>query len=325
MSVPPPATAPATLVALDEAPPPALAAALGRFEERFRYPLGPGASFRIDHGTDYTRFFRAIGEAGCFAVAREGRVLGTIGAAARRVLLPDGRSVGALYVGDLKVGPSPARGRTLLRLARAVAAWAGSRGATAAFSVVMDGTDATPDAYTGRLGLPRFDPLGSVVVLHTTTRAASGGGGRAADDGGEACHARLARGRCALPVGRPALRSEDRPRWLVTSDRRACGLLEDTRRAKRLYAADGAELPGAHLSAFAYADGHAAAALLRLARAEAARRGTPALFAAVPAGDAPVLARALERDGEHVLAAPATVYGTGLPAGATWHVNTAEI
>ncbi len=72
-----------------EAPAPgALAAALETFERQFVYPLGPGRSFRISHGRDYARFFRAIGlERGVSFVAEEdtGEVLGTLGVALRPV------------------------------------------------------------------------------------------------------------------------------------------------------------------------------------------------------------------------------------------------
>ena len=60
-----------------------LALALARFEEQFTYPLGPGRSFRISHGDDYPRFFRAMGEVACFVAERDGVVLGVLGAALR--------------------------------------------------------------------------------------------------------------------------------------------------------------------------------------------------------------------------------------------------
>ena len=58
--------------ALSAPPPTALARALDRFEGQFRYPLGPGRSFRISHGDDYPRFFRAMGEGACFVAERDG-------------------------------------------------------------------------------------------------------------------------------------------------------------------------------------------------------------------------------------------------------------
>lgn len=67
-----------------------LAAALARFETQFTYPLGPGRSFRVSHGDDNVRFFRALGEARCFVAEREQRVLGVLGAALRPLMFPGG-------------------------------------------------------------------------------------------------------------------------------------------------------------------------------------------------------------------------------------------
>ena len=62
-----------------EAPPAReLADALAAFEAQFRYPLGPGRTFRISHGEDYARFFRAMGDGVSFVAMREGEVAGTL-------------------------------------------------------------------------------------------------------------------------------------------------------------------------------------------------------------------------------------------------------
>ena len=87
--------------ALTAAPGPEHAAALARFEEQFTYPLGPGRSFRISHGNDYPRFFRAVGDAVCFVAERDGEVLGVLGLAVTRVCAGDGTEVPTIYLGDL--------------------------------------------------------------------------------------------------------------------------------------------------------------------------------------------------------------------------------
>jgi hypothetical protein len=304
--------------------PPELALALGRFEEQFRYPLGPGRSFRIEHGEDYPRFFRAMGEGACFVAEAEGSILGVIGAALRRLALPGGDERPVLYLGDLKIAPPARASRALLRLAGAVRQWVGTR-AEAAFAVVMDGTTATPIHYTGRVGLPQFFELGKVINLRLPT---SGAAAELEDwvtneELGGDCYRRLCAGRYACPGGHPAERSETEPLWLMEPEGRACGRLEDTRRAKRLIADDGVEMLSAHLSCFAYQDPSAGIKLLRVALGHAARRGLPALFVAVAAPDAADFCRPLE--GTAVVLAPATVYGTGLEAGPLWNINTAEI
>jgi hypothetical protein len=113
------------------------------------------------------------------------------------------------------------------------------------------------------------------------------------------------------------------PLWLMEPGGRACGRLEDTHRAKRLIADDGQELRSAHLSCFAYNDVRAGVELLRLALRHAARRGLPALFVAVAPADAEDICRPLGETGP--VLAPATIFGTGLPAGPAWTINTAEI
>jgi hypothetical protein len=310
---------------LDGPPDPKLARALAEFEQQFTYPLGPGRSFRISHGEDYPRFFRAIGLAGCFVAERGGQVLGTLGIAIRSLLLPDGGARPAAYLGDLKVLPAARGGLTLVRLAQAARTWAAPK-AEAAFSVVMDGTRATPPAYTGRLGIPAFQKLGAIVVYRITVADASEvheGPFLTSAALGEECYRRWGRGCYAGPAGTPAERSQMQPIWLMHPEGTACGLLEDTRRAKRLIADDGVEMTSAHLSNFAFrtiADG---AAVLAIARALAGRQGFPALFVAQRGALGPDTLGALA--GGDVVAAPATIYGAELPPGPEWIVNTSEI
>ena len=313
-----------TVHRLHASPSPALAKALDRFEEQFRYPLGPGRFFRIVHGEDYPRFFRAIGEGSCFVEERAEEVLGVIGVALRRLALPNGEQRSVVYLGDLKIDPAARRGKTLPRLAVAVKLWVGER-AEAALSVVMDGTPVPPTRYTGRLGIPHFTEVGKIVVLRLPTAgvdAAPGEDWVTTDERGSACYLRLSTDRYACPGGYPAERSAMEPLWLMEPDGKACGRLEDTLRAKRLIADDGAEMRSAHLSCFAYQDLRAGVRLVRLALWHAAGRGLPAMFVSVAAPEAEQFCRSL---GMEAVLAPATIYGTGLPPGPLWNINTAEI
>lgn len=310
---------------LHSTPPPRLAAALSRFEEQFHYPLGPARSFRICHGDDYPRFFRAIGEAACFVAEREGRVLGVLGAALRTVVLPNGAGRRAVYLGDLKIDESCRGGRVLPQLAEAARRWADGR-ADGAFAVVMDGTRVTPSRYTGRLGMPLLEELAKVHVLRIETAgfdAFVADAWQASAEQCDACYLRLSLGRHACPGGNTGERSAMAPLPVVAPDGRACARLEDTSRAKRLIADDGTEMSSAHLSSFAYRDARAAADLLKRCLAHAAARGMPALFLSVPAQDGEEILRYLGR--ARVVTAPATVYGTGLGTGHLWNINTAEI
>jgi hypothetical protein len=308
---------------LTAAPDPELAGALARFEEQFTYPLGPGRSFRISHGADYPRFFRAIGDAVCFVAERKGEVLGALGLAATRVRA-HGTDQPAIYLGDLKVAPAARGGRVLMRLAEAGAEWCRRR-AVCGFGVVMDGTRLTPDRYTGRLGIPGFNEVAKIAVLRLPFLGPSSDElNWVAEPGiGSAHFNRLAPHRVCTTGGDPAERSETPPLWLVAPDGSACGRFEDTRRAKRLIADDGREMIAAHLSCLGYANHDSLVDLLRIARGVASARGFPALFAAVPAeeGDA-VLAHVREQG---TVVAPATVFASGFTAGQEWTINTAEI
>ena len=225
----------------------------------------------------------------------------------------------AVYLGDLKIAPAARGGRVLVRLAGAMAAWAGGKADTG-FGVVMAGTPVTPDRYTGRLGLPAFRELARVAILRLPTGDAAGSADEIVAADGEAMYRRLAAGQYAAAGGDPAERSETPPVRLALPDGSACGRLEDTRRAKRLISDDGGEMVSAHLSCFGYADTAAGLRLLAAARVRAAALGFPALFVAVPDADAAPFAAV-----PGVVVAPAVVYGTGLDAGVSWAVNTAEV
>lgn len=307
--------------ALTTAPGPDLAAALARFEEQFTYPLGPGRSFRISHGSDYPRFFRAVGDAVCFVAERKGEVLGVLCLAVTQVYTPDD-AVPAIYLGDLKVTPAARGGRVLVRMAEAANAWCRGR-AERGFGVVMDGTPVTPDRYTGRLGIPQFHKAAQIAILRLPAGAVPGENWETTAARGAECFARLAGARAHTNGGNPAERSETAPLWLVAPDGSACGRFEDTRRAKRLITNDGSEMLSAHLSCIGYASHAALARLLKGACGVAAIRGFPALFVAVPLEEANEVLAHLNEPG--VVVAPATVFASGFEPNQPWAINTAEI
>jgi hypothetical protein len=314
-----------TISELSEAPSPELADALARFEECFRYPLGEGRSFRITHGSDYPRFFRAMGEGICFVAERQGKVLGVMGAALRRIGLPGGGERSVVYLGDVKIDPAARGGRTLLRLAQAAMTWASDR-TDAAYCVVMDGTAAIPTRYTGRLGIPRFSELGKIMILRLPAsefEVTDDHNWLTTEKHGANCFVRLSADGYACLGGDPVERSATEPVWLMDPDGRACGRLEDTLLAKRLFTNDGSEMRSAHLSSFAYEGVVAGLALLRVALRFAASLGFTKLFTSVPAPDVPAWKEQL-KDMEVVLA-PATIFGTGLDAFHSWNVNSTEI
>ena len=228
-------------------------------------------------------------------------------------------------MGDLKLAPS-ARGGVVLRLLARTAETQLRPRTDTAFSIVMDGTHVTPETYTGRAGLPSFRAVGKVMVFRIPTSSAD------ANDravslttpiDGIACYRRLSARSLPLLRRRSSRRSQTPPQWLCSRDASACGLLEDTRRGKRLIADDGQEMRGAHLSHFAFRRVEEAFALLAVARRLAEQHGFPAIFVAVAERDAAALREAVA--GWNPVVAPATVYAAGLDAGGDWNINSSEI
>jgi hypothetical protein len=249
------------ILTLHEAPRAALSRALARFEARFSYPLGTELRFRIAHAPDYPLFWRSLGEAAAFVAEQDGRVVGTLGAAIRRLESPGGRRAPIAYLGDLKLAPEARAGLARPRLMAAAWQWAKDR-ARAAYAVVMDATASTPADYTGRAGLPALRKLSEIVIWRLDAPGVHGAvvpppieTGRglaepgvhgaaarrrlsqpgpdrrffAPDTPARACHRQLSRGVYWAAGGSPGERSELLPCWLLAPDAAACGRLEDTR------------------------------------------------------------------------------------------------
>lgn len=326
---------------LEHAPDSGLAAALARFEAEFTYPLAEGRRFRISHGDDYPRFFRSLGRAACFIDERHDGIGGVISTAVRAAMLPDGSTRRVLYVGDVKVRRDIRGGLTLLALGAAVREWASPQ-VDAALGVVMGGTHPTPDRYTGRFDIPRFDEIGRVAIFRIPTADAARAGAAAAptltggrslrsraeqwcvdDARGVAAFAELSRDACSFDHGDPALRSEQAPSWLVDPSGGACGRLEDTRRAKQLFEDDGREMRSAHLGCFAFREPFSAIELVHAACGLAHARSVPALFVSVPHEHAGTIHSAFTPLG--AVMNSAAVFGAGLPSGGRWLISTSEV
>lgn len=296
------------------------------FERQFRYPLGEHQSFRISHGEDYSRFYRAIGEATCFAAEHRGEVVGVLSTAIRQLLLPWGNREEVVYVGDLKVAPSGVSGFALFQLMAAT--WEFYKGTQArGFGVMMDGTKVEPDRYTGRLGLPKFITLGKVVVLRIPANPQTDADPEVQIEScGETrqnVFKKLSVQRFGTIGGNAELRSRFEPVALSLTHPVACGVLEDTLKAKQLNSTDRSELLSSHVSRFAYSTPAAGARLIRTALSITRDRGLPALFTAVPPHDVDNLMQELQL--KDTTLAPATIFGTGLDSGFSWNMNTSEI
>jgi len=189
----------------------------------------------------------------------------------------------------------------------------------------MGGTSLSPQAYTGRAGIPDFKELGRLTIFRVSGSRESNVEKERMSmtrEAGLECYRRLSHGRYASPVNAAAERSEMTPIWLMAPDASACGMLEDTRKAKRLISDDGSEMLSAHLSCFAYRDAVAGGRLIGAALSHTSHLGFPALFVSVPEKHTQEIQAALSQFAVHL--APATVYGTGLEPGC-WNINTSEI
>ena len=315
-----------TIHELTERPSQHLAQALSAFESIFTYPLGPNQTFRISHDPDYTRFLRSIGRSACFIAERHGSVLGTLGVAIRHLLNPDGEESLVAYFCDLKVANQATKGRVVWRLFQTAQSWLNNQ-SRCGFCIVMDGTDKTPDSYTDRLGFETFQPVSKVYIcripVHEANVSLNSMNMIVAESEGLAIYSHLSHGRFATPIRSSGGRSELKPTWLATPDQSACGMLEDTRQAKRLFLSQGEELLSAHLSCFAYGSVNAGAKLLKKALAHCAIHEAPAMFVAVPEVELDSFYEMLKVP--NILLAPATIYAHGLVSGKSWNINTAEV
>jgi hypothetical protein len=309
---------------LDAMPEQGLATALAKFESEFHYPLGKDRWFSISHGDDYTRFFRAIGEARCFVAEHEGKVTGVISVAHCHLRQPGGAVMEAAYFSDLKVS-SPGSGRTLLRLLQDSVDWARRTPTTPGYSIVMDGTARNPTSYTGRLGIPKYVELGKLMILRIPCDSFVGEFDLIETSLADVqdCFRSLTPNRFATSDGNPAIRSLMKATCLILRNGAACCVLEDTRRCKLLYRDDGTEMISAHLSCFGYRSENHAVSLLASAAIRCHEMGIPAMFVALPLSDSDAVLKLLPQDG--IVKAPATVFGFGLPSGLDWSVNTSEI
>jgi hypothetical protein len=302
----------------------AIGSALARFEREFTYPLGAHARFRISHGEDYLPFFRAMGEPDLTLMESQGEILGCLARVRRRLSLDGKAAIDAHYLCDLKLR-SASRGtitlpRLILETKRVIESSASQR----CYCIVMGGTGKLPTDYTGRLGVPRFEKLGDIVILRLESHAAENPSCRiVTSEAFDAVSLDLPRtGYSALTVDRSS-RSVIEPMHVVAGNGNACGIIEDTRKGKRLFMEDDSEMISGHLSRISFASTGAAVSLLSDAVSVAREAGLPALFAAIPASKADAILPELRS--LHVSVAPASIYGHALEAGHEWWIDTAEI
>ena len=304
---------------------------LQQFEQQFDYPLTDTRRFRIEHSLDYERFFAAMGDSVTVVVENEGKILGVLSAAIRMLHLSNNQSENWLYIGDVKIERS-ARGRHVLkRLFIATRTWVGDR-CTKGYSVVMDGTGVTPRMYTGRLGIPEFRAVQSVKLLAFSTQGFKQHRGDTAIVRTSEDPRSFAKIMEATKTQGPAprwsnenlsIRSRLNPVWFTTPSTGCIGLLEDTRRAKRLYDSDSDELLYAHLSNVQYESIEDLVPIVVEAGRAAYTCGCTTLLLAVPSSECHILTNALTPTQYDVFSS--TVYATENTKGYELPISSSEI
>jgi hypothetical protein len=189
----------------------------------------------------------------------------------------------------------------------------------------MAGTSSEPAVYTGRLGIPDFTAVGEIAVLRFLT-AASRAPSKVIDapsDQFAATEERLRATGVQPAAGDSTLRSLIAVERFCHVNETACGLLEDTRRGKRLIQASGEEIVSSHQARLSWSDLTAAGDVLKHALNRSFELGFPAMFCSMPLAAWAQLRPVLQ--GLEYQQTSATVYGYHVPDDLNWWIDTSEI
>jgi hypothetical protein len=126
-------------------------------------PMAGAISIRIDREPDFFALLRLRGETKIFVAVRGSQLIGCISAALRTAYVM-GAPETVAYVGDMKINPQFSGGPTALRLIQSLEAYLRSMGIDLCFSVVAEGNCRALPLFEGRLGTPRWAPLGRFLV-----------------------------------------------------------------------------------------------------------------------------------------------------------------
>lgn len=302
---------------------------LRSFEKQFWYPLGALREFRIAHPSLYTDFFSSMGDAYCFVALREDEVVGVLSSVIRTLESPQGKTSQVAYVADVKI-IKELQGSTLLyRLARTAILWLRPQ-ISSAYSVVMDGTSVTPKQYTGRVGVPQFSWSGRVHLLSLSTKTVFSWDSDVLkvplEQGAKFTGTESSRSLTDVPTWttiEPLLRAQTQPVWFIDQNTGASALLEDTRRAKRLYDRQECEYRYAHLTYASYRKPEDVLQLLPDACARSESLGFSHVFVTVPDFHLEAVQRKLANIAHDTYSA--SIYGVSLVDDFPYLVHSSEI
>ena len=287
---------------------------LARFEQEFRYPLGKHSNFRISHGSDYSLFFRAMGKHNTlFSKNKTGAINASVSIIKRRLLYAH-RKLQSYYIADLKIRKQASPFTLYKLLSQGLQEFPNVR-ESPLYSIVMQGSPSTPDQYSGRLGLPKLTKLSEIAIfrmpVEPSIQKTKGTLISTIPD--------LQMNGITTSCHGSALRSQQKLRSLTLEDKSATCLLEDTRRAKKLFDQNDKEIISGHLSSLRYKTPNRAIELIR--RLTEQDLAYPAFFFSVPIQDVEKFSKSLPQASLSL----ASIYGRQLPMNQAWYINTAEI
>jgi predicted N-acetyltransferase YhbS len=126
-------------------------------------PMAGAISLRIDREPDFFALLRLRGRNKVFVATRGQEVVGCISVALRTAYI-SGVPETIAYIGDMKVHPSFSGSLVAVRLIKALVADMRLAGIDVGFCVAADGNHRVMPLFEGRLGMPRWFPLGRFLV-----------------------------------------------------------------------------------------------------------------------------------------------------------------
>lgn len=290
------------------------------FEAQFKYPLNDDVYFRIDHGTVYDNFYRAMGESTLIVAHNEQGIQGTFCASRRQAFTKSKFVEPVVYLGDLKVAKRYQKSRVSFKLMHKMLSR--FEGYTNGLAVVMKGTKVTPDHYSGRMQLPQFYKQDKRYILQINALNYN--------SNHQDCLASQTDGlnrfqtlceKYYFKSSNVMLRSLCPPQWLMSDE--ACGMLEDTFVAKRLFYGSGKEIKITHLSYFAFKSVENAYEVILSALNITQIQGANAMFVALDDKEYMLLKPILDNLDYQI--SEADIYTTKSLQDINIHINTSEI
>ncbi len=126
-------------------------------------PMAGAISLRIDRDPDFFALLRLRGKSKVFIAAQGRQIIASISGTVRTAYV-SGISETIAYIGDMKVHPTFSGSLVALRLIRALESDLRLAGIDVCFCVAADGNHHVMPLLEGRLGTPRWTPLGRFLI-----------------------------------------------------------------------------------------------------------------------------------------------------------------